>query len=141
MFRSLQVAVAAALIAAAGCSKSFEPTPDPAIGGYTLTMANGSPLPATLPASGTITSSTALNGSIFLDKDGTYTGIVELRIARGSVVTIEPYGVPNGVWQRLPDNRLELQPATGSEKVVYATNTATTLTVVSQGIVYVYTRQ
>ena len=124
-----------------GCSESVATKVDPAIGGYMLSSVNGAALPASLPASGGITSSTALDGSIFLDKDGTYTGIVELRIVRGTVITIEPYGVRDGMWHRVDETRLQLLPRTGSETAVNATTTATTLSVVSQGLNYLYTRK
>ena len=129
------------MLVTAGCSETVAAKADPAIGGYALTAANGTTLPAPLPASGLILSSTALDGSIFLDKDGTYTGIVELRIVRATGTTIEPYGVRDGIWRRATETTLQLLPATGSETSVLATTSGSTLTVISQGISYVYTRK
>jgi hypothetical protein len=138
----LRILASLSLVAAIGCGESMAPKVDPAIGGYMLTSANGTALPAPLPTGGQITSSTALDGSIFLDKDGTYSGIVELRIVRGTVTTTEPYGVRDGIWRRVSDTRLELLPKAGSElSVVAMTPTANTLTVISQGINYGYTRK
>lgn len=129
------------LLATAACSESTGAPVDPAIGGYVLTAVNNKPLPASVTASGDITSSTAIDGSIFMNKDGTYSGIVEFRIVRGTTTTIEPYGVPNGTWGRRSDTELQLIPKTGSELNVRAFTTDTTLTVISQGLSYKYSRR
>ena len=129
------------LLATIGCSESVATKVDPAIGGYTLTAVNSKPLPASVQASGGITSWTAIGGSIFLDKDGTYTGIVEFRIVRGTVTTIEPYGVPDGTWRRATDTELQLIPRTGNEATVRGLTAGSLLTVLAQGLNYQYTKR
>ena len=129
------------VLLASGCGESVAPKVDPAIGGYALTSVNLKPLPASVAATGGISSSTALNGAIFLEKNGTYTGTVQFQIVRGTVTTVEPYGVPDGIWLRVNDNTLELRPNTGSETSVRGITTATTLNVYAQGLNYGYTRQ
>lgn len=129
------------LLGATACSESVGTKVDPAIGGYVLTAVNGTPLPATVQASGDITSSTAIDGSIFLDKTGSYTSVAEFRIVRGTVVTIEPYAVPDGTWNRKTDTELQLVPRTGNEATVRALIAGSTLTVLARGLQYQYTRR
>lgn len=129
------------LLTTIACSDSVGAKVDPAIGGYMLTAVNGQPLPAPVQASGNITSSTAIDGSIFLDRDGTYTAIAEFRIVRGTVATIELYGVPDGIWQRRSDTELQLLPKSGSETTVRVLTAGATLNVLSQGLQYQYTRR
>jgi hypothetical protein len=129
------------LLATIGCSESVATPVDPAIGGYVLTAVNGKPLPASVTASGDIISSTAVDGSIFLDKDGTYTGIAEFRIVRASGTTLEPYSVPDGVWQRRTDTELQLLPRSGTETTVRVTVAGDLLTFAARGLTYQYTRR
>ena len=131
------------LLATIGCGESVGPKVDPAIGGYSLTKVNTKPLPAAVTASGDIISSTAVDGSIFFNSDGTYSGIVEFRIVRASGTTIEPYGVANGIWLRKNATELQLLPKSGSEANVRAliTSDAATLNVISQGLNYEYARK
>jgi len=131
------------LLATIGCGESVGPKVDPAIGGYALTKVNGKPLPASVTASGGIISSTAVDGTIFFNSDGTYSSIVEFRIVRPSGTTTEPYGVPNGTWSRRNDTELQLLPKSGTEASVRAliTTDAATLNVLSQGLNYEYARK
>jgi hypothetical protein len=131
------------LLATIGCGESAGPKVDPAIGGYALTKVNGNPLPVSVTASGDILSSTAVEGSLFFNKDGTYSGVVYFRIVRASGTTTEPYGVRDGVWLRRSDTELQLLPKTGTETSVRAliTTSATTVNVISQGLNYEYARK
>lgn len=130
------------LLATIGCSESVATKVDPAIGGYTLTAVNGKPLPASLQASGDgVTGSTALGGSIFLDRDGSYTAISEFQIVRGTATTIEPYNVPDGAWQRKTDTELQLLPRTGTDMNVRVTLSGSLLTFSARGLTYQYTRR
>jgi hypothetical protein len=106
-----------------------------------LTAVNSKPLPASVTASGDILSSTALNGSIFLSKDGTYTGIVEFRIVRATGTTTEPYNVPDGVWRRIDDTELQLIPASGTDATVKVITDGVLLTFAARGLTYQYTRR
>lgn len=133
--------LALVLLATIGCGESVGPKVDTAIGGYALTKVNGNPLPATVTASGDIISSTAIDGSIFLNNDGTYTGIAEFRIVRAGGTTLEPYNIADGVWQRISDSELQLQPKTGTDTNVRATIAGSLLTFSARGLTYQYTRK
>ncbi|HUQ98886.1 MAG TPA: hypothetical protein VM166_05475 [Gemmatimonadaceae bacterium] len=129
------------LTATTACSESVATPVDAAIGGYMLTAVNGKPLPATVTASGDIISSTAVTGSIFLDKNGTYTGITEFRIVRAAATTIEPYNVPDGVWQRKSNTELTLLPNSGTDTNVRVFLAGDLLTYSARGLTYQYTRR
>ena len=135
---SLPIALALVL----GCSGA--PTavaPDPAIGTYVLTAVSGHALPAPLPVSGSVTSSIAIAGSIFLGPDGTYSAELQAQDTRGTTTTTSNRGIPSGTWLRSSSTGLTLNPDVSIQLPVTVAYSATSLTFTWLTESYVYRRQ